>query len=109
MPGGLTDRFWTQRAREAWVIIWPEHLTNRAFLTGVDQNMLAGDYKTLTGQDLPVNPAPVPPSPKVITAPQITANQQLATIAHAWTKYAHAGMNGDVARALNTWLTAWGL
>lgn len=113
-PIGVTDKFWTQQVQEAWVVIWPEHLTNRSFLVGVDQNALAADYKDLTDQDLPVNPIPVPsptPAPTgiVITPAEQAANQQLATMAHAYLRYAHSGIAGQMTSALTTWLKAWGL
>lgn len=110
-PVSYTDRWWAHCAQEAWVIIWPEHLTNRSFLTGVDQTLLAKNYKILTGRDLPTAPTPAPtPVPTgTITTAQQAANANLATQAHAWLKYSHVGINGDLARVLNTWVNAWGL
>jgi hypothetical protein len=107
---GITDRFWTNQAREAWVVIWPEHLTNRAFLTGIDQAALASAYRAVTNQDLPVNPSPAPPVPPAsgLTAAQLAANQQLAAMAHAYLKYAHSGLNGQMADELKRWLAVWG-
>lgn len=106
-PIGTTNRFWAQQAQEAWVVVWPEHLTSRSFMIGVDQTFLAKDYRDLTGQDLPETPVPIPSGG--LTAPQTAANAQLAAVAHAWTRYPHSGTNADVARALKTWLIAWGL
>jgi hypothetical protein len=110
-PIGITDKFWTNQVQEAWVVIWPEHLTNRSFLTGIDQMALARNYKTLTGRDLPVNPTPVPaPSPiGAITAAQNSANMQLAIMAHAFIRYAHSGLSGEMADELAKWLSTWGL
>jgi hypothetical protein len=110
MTLGITDKFWTNQVQEAWVVIWPEHLTNRSFLIGVDQAALAKNYKILTGRDLPVNPAPTPsPAPGAITAAQNSANLQLAVVARAFNKYAHSGLNGQMSVALDQWLTVWGL
>ena len=93
-------------------MIWPEHLTNRSFLVGIDQTALANDYKLLTGGDLPVNPIPIPPAPvptNAITAAQNSANLQMAVMAHAFIRYAHSGLAGEMANELAKWLAAWGL
>lgn len=110
-PIGIADKFWAQQAQEAWVVIWPEHLTNRSFLVGIDQTALAGDYKILTGRDLPVSPIPTPaPIPtNAITASQNSANLQLAVMAHAFIRYAHSGLAGEMANELARWLATWGL
>lgn len=113
-PIGITDKFWAQQAQEAWVVIWPEHLANKSFLTGVDQTFLAADYKDLTGRDLPVSPIPLPtpgpaPAAAVVTSAELAANQQLATMAHAFIRYAHSGLAGQMADELSRWLGAWGL
>lgn len=110
-PIGITDKFWMQQAQEAWVVIWPEHLTNRSFLVGVDQTALADNYKILTGRDLPVSPIPTPvPTPtNAITAAQNLANLQMAAMAHAFIRYAHSGLAGEMANELAQWLAAWGL
>lgn len=39
---------------EAWVVVWPEHLSSRAFLEGVDVKALAADYQSITGRPLPL-------------------------------------------------------
>jgi hypothetical protein len=112
MPLALTDSFWAHQVQEAWVVIWPEHLTNVSFLTGVDQTMLAKDYKILTGSDLPVSPVPTPtpvPATGTITAAQQAANAALAAQAHPWLRYTHSGLNQNLATALNNWVNAWGL
>jgi hypothetical protein len=58
----LTQAFVDHQLDEAWVVIWPEHLTDRGFLTGVDLAKLAQVYTALTGKNFPaVTPAPVPP------------------------------------------------
>lgn len=108
-PIGITDRFWAQQVQEAWAVIWPEHLTNRSFLVGVDQVAFAADYRALTNRDLPILPVPSTPTPGVITAAQNSANLQLAVQAHAYLRYAHSGLNKQMADALTPWLSAWGL
>lgn len=111
-PIGITDKFWSQQVQEAWAVIWPEHLTNRSFLVGIDQTALANDYKLLTGGDLPVSPIPTPPAPiptNSITAAQNSANLQMAVMAHAFIRYAHSGLAGEMANELAKWLAAWGL
>ena len=107
-PMALTDSFWAHQVQEAWAVIWPEHLTNRSFLTGVDQSLLAQDYKILTGSDLPVMPTPSPAG-QTVTSTQLAANSALAVQAHPWLKYQHTGISGNLAQALNNWVKAWGL
>jgi hypothetical protein len=56
-----TDAFDASQVEEAWVVIWPEHLTSAAFLAGVNVEQLAADYLALTGSALDVpTPAPTP-------------------------------------------------
>ncbi len=105
-PIGITDNFWAQQVQEAWVVIWPEHFTNKSFLAGVDQTALALYYKALTGRALPI---PSPASAATVTAAQAAANQRLAVVAHSYLRYAHNGINQQVADALTQWVSAWGL
>lgn len=67
-----TDQFVAHQLEEAWVVIWPEHLTHPAFQAGIDLQQLAADYKALTGKDFPAPaPAPTPPpAPVPPPAPQ---------------------------------------
>lgn len=60
-----TRRFIDLQEDEAWVLIWPEHLSDRTFLEGVDVNALASAYQELTGDSFPLPdpPAPEPPAP----------------------------------------------
>jgi hypothetical protein len=62
----MTDAFIAHQLDEAWVVIWPEHLTSETFLAGVDLTAFAADYKALTGRDFP---AAVPPTPAPTPAP----------------------------------------
>jgi hypothetical protein len=57
----MTDGFISRQLEEVWVVIWPEHLTDKTFLEGVDLATLAADYEALTGRDFP---APVTPAPQ---------------------------------------------
>ena len=58
----FTDAFWGHQVEEAWVVVWPEMLTNPAFLVGVNLEQFAADYTAITGRPFPV-PAP-PPKPE---------------------------------------------
>jgi hypothetical protein len=83
----LTDSFWVHQAVEAWAVIWPEHLGTTQFLQGVELNLLAEDYKNLTGKNLPLptppapapTPTPVPPRP----SPQPPA-ELIAEVVRLW-------------------------
>ena len=64
----FTDSFWSHEAEEAWVVIWPEMLTDPDFLAGVDITTFAADYLAITGKAFPVvvptpTPVPTPPAP----------------------------------------------
>jgi hypothetical protein len=127
-PMGVTDAFWRHQTREAWVVIWPEHLGTAEFLAGVDQSALIADYAQVTGgkvlpvpppapkpvpppAPVPVPPAPVPvPALPVITAEQAAANTSLAALAHKWTRSAHV-LPGNTAmvKELSMWAQAWDL
>lgn len=62
----FTDAYWRRKVEEAWVVVWPEHLTHPAFLDGVDLAALAADYTALTGRPFP---AVVPPVPAPVPSP----------------------------------------
>lgn len=58
----MTDAFIEKQVEEVWVVIWPQHFKDSAFLEGVDIAGLADAYLTLTGDVLPVpDPDPTPP------------------------------------------------
>lgn len=130
-PMGVTDAFWRRQTREAWVVIWPEHLGTAEFLAGVDQSALIADYAQVTnGKVLPVpvppapkpvpvppvppapipGPVPVPPALPSITAEESAANTALAALAHKYIGSTRA-MPGNTAmqKELGFWLQAWGL
>lgn len=61
-PVDATDAFIRHQLEEAWVVIWPEHLSDRVFLDGVDLTSLAAAYEQLTGRPFPAAPPPAPPA-----------------------------------------------
>jgi hypothetical protein len=65
----FTDSYWRHEVEEAWVVIWPEHLTNPAFLAGVDLTAFAADYTAITGKPFPTVVPPVPTPTPVPTPP----------------------------------------
>lgn len=90
----FTDAFWLHQVDEAWVVIFPEHLGQAAFLEGVNVAQLAADYRALTGRDLPI---PAPPA---------EADKSLADAVRAWAAARHTGAAKKVATAITTWITA---
>ena len=68
---GFTDNFWNKQVEESWAVIWPEQFGTAEFQEGIDLNKLAADYKALTGSDLPVTPAPQPPTPEPTPSPDL--------------------------------------
>lgn len=71
----FTDSFWQHQVEEAWVVIWPEHLTSAAFLAGVDLSALAADYTVITGKPFPAVIPPQPkPNPTPTPAPAVDVN-----------------------------------
>ena len=60
-PQGCTDEFCARQLAEAWVVIWPEMLGTTEFCDGVNLELLAADYQSLTGRPFPtVEPDPTP-------------------------------------------------
>jgi hypothetical protein len=70
----FTDTFWAHEVEEVWVVIWPEMMTNPAFLAGVNLQQFATDYLAITGRPFPapVPPTPVPPTPPPSPTPPPT-------------------------------------
>lgn len=89
-----TDQFITRQVFERYVVIFPEHLGSRTFLTGVDLAKLAKDYEALTGR---VFPAPVPPA---------DPDKVLASKVRPWVTQPHTGSNRRAAQAVAAWLQA---
>lgn len=46
----LTDRYRIKGSQQILIPVWPEHLGTKAFLEGIDQEVLAQAYQTLTGR-----------------------------------------------------------
>jgi hypothetical protein len=106
---GTTDAFLRHQLGECWVVVFGEHMSNTAFLAGVDVAALAADYQTLTGRPFPVQPTPTPipsPAPSPDPAPVADVDVALAAAfrADGWVTRRHSGSNADVARAAATWL-----
>ena len=61
----FTQAFWNSGdVGTIWGVILPEHLKSKEFMAGMDMVGLAAAFKTLTGRDLPLPPAPVPYTPR---------------------------------------------
>lgn len=91
----FTDRFWSRKVEEVWVVIWPEHLQHPDFLEGIDLAAFAAAYEAITGRAFPVHvtptPAPVPtpppsptPAPDPVLAEAAVRAQQLADLMRPW-------------------------
>lgn len=84
----FTDKYWSRKVEECWVVIFPEHLEHPAFQDGVDLTALAADYEALTGKPFPAvvppSPAPVPtPPPSPTPAPDPRVAQAAALVHEA--------------------------
>lgn len=85
----FTDRYWSRKVEEAWVVIFPEHLEHPAFQEGVDLTALAADYTALTGKPFPAvvpTPTPVPsppPSPTPSPDPRLV---EALDLMNAWAR-----------------------
>lgn len=78
----FTDAFWRKEVEEAWVVIWPEHLTHPVFQAAIDLAAFAADYTAITGKPFP---AVVPPAPAPTPTPSpASADQALAAAARTW-------------------------
>jgi hypothetical protein len=83
----FTDAFWQREVEETWVVIWPEHLKNSAFLAGIDLKSFAADYTAITGKAFPavIPPQPTPPAPTPTPTPvPADADKALAASMHSW-------------------------
>jgi hypothetical protein len=89
----FTDAFWTHDTDEVWVVIWPEHLKDGAFLAGVDMHAFAAAWTQITGRAFPVD---VPPTPQPTPTPQPSPSAPTAA-------------DKALAAAFDTWRTATGV
>jgi hypothetical protein len=64
----MTPRFVGAQLSEAWAVVWPEHLTDKGFLAGVNLPAFASAYEAITGKPFPA-PVPPPPAPAVHQRP----------------------------------------
>jgi hypothetical protein len=96
----FSDKYWSRKVEEAWVVIFEEHLEHPAFQDGVDLEALAADYEALTGKKFPaVTPVPSPPpSPTPSPDPRLvqaaTLALQLNGLMQAWAIDNNVNTNG---------------
>lgn len=65
----MTEAFMHRQNQEAWIVIWPEHLTDDNLLNSMDLVELAKDYEDLTGRKFPAVVPPKPPAPTPVPVP----------------------------------------
>lgn len=87
----FTDRYWSRKVEEAWVVIFEEHLEHPAFQVGVDLAALAADYEALTGKKFPAvippQPAPAPsPPPSPTPSPVDPRLVEALDLMNAWAR-----------------------
>ncbi|MFD5814425.1 hypothetical protein [Streptomyces sp. NPDC127038] len=96
----FTDRYWSRKVEEVWVVIWPEHLAHPAFQEGIDLAAFAAAYEAITGRKFPVDitpePAPAPPpsptpSPAPAPDPRLV---QAAQLMGEWASDNHVSKKG---------------
>jgi hypothetical protein len=49
----FTDAFWSNQVTQAWVVIWPEHLGTKEFVTGMNIDTFEEDVTQITGTSFP--------------------------------------------------------
>lgn len=105
----FTDDFWgANRVGELWAAIWPEHLGSHAFLHGVDRAILAAAFKAITGQNLPLPPAPKPTPPPAGWQAKQAACDELNGVLGPWLRHHHTAGNATAAAAAMRWQQAMG-
>lgn len=90
----FTDAFWSHDTDEVWVVIWPEHLKDDAFLAGVNLDAFAAAYTQITNGKpfpavIPPQPTPQPPAPTPTPAPVPAVDTDVLAAHHslqAWAK-----------------------
>lgn len=101
----MTPEFRAHQLDEAWVTVWPWHLTR----PGVDPQALASVYFQLTGKTLvvPPSPAPVPapPAPAPTDGEVVTAadRELWSEDFQAWAHARHTHANHDAAMRAQRW------
>jgi hypothetical protein len=95
VPNDLEVITWAQRVKmtksfiqhqlcEAWLVIWPEHLTDSGFLQGVNLRAFAAAWESLTGQKFPADIPPTP-TPSSTGGIQIDLDAKRITYPADWT------------------------
>jgi hypothetical protein len=108
-----TARFLDRQLDEAWVVIWPEHVGDAAFLEGVHLADLAADYEALTGRPFPaaIGPDPAPPGPPGPAPRPVADDLDVAlwgAVRH-WAGRRHGSENKEAAAAVRKWAAGKGL
>lgn len=99
----MTREFVRRQRAEAYVVILPEHLTDRGFLDGWDLSEFAAAYEQITDRAFPV------PLPAPVVDEHEAADDALAAAVHDWAhRRTHRGATRTAAAALRTWLQATG-
>lgn len=91
----MTDAFMLHQETEAWVVIWPEHLTDSGFLQGVNLAALAADYEAMTGKKFPAVVPPTPPGPTPGPTPPKPNTTTLKNVAALWGFKPHEPANAS--------------
>ena len=98
----FTAAYLSSRVKELWAVIWPEHLTGRFFLDGMNMTQFAADYTAITGRPFPAVIPPAPsPTPGKYTADDL--DRALADHLDPWAAAHHIGANEKAVKAYMTW------
>lgn len=91
-----TMAFLKHQLSEVRVVIWPEHLTDQGFLTGVDLRALAAAYQSLTGRPFPAVVPPKPPTPPPAPSGSLVITATLGGQAWSGTLQPHASFDNNL-------------
>jgi len=98
----FTAAYLNSRVKELWAVIWPEHMTGKFFLDGMNMTQFAADYTAITGRPFPaVVPSPPPPAPGGFVADDL--DRALADHLDPWAALHHIGSNEKAVKAYMTW------
>jgi hypothetical protein len=76
------DGFWAHQVQECWLVIWPEQLSSREFMAGMNLAAFAADFTALTGKPFPAQVPPSPgPAPQPVPSPGPAPEDLLAELA----------------------------
>jgi hypothetical protein len=108
----FTPAYVRKGVEEMWVVIWPEHLSNKAFQVGISLTALAAAYTAITGRPFPaVSPTPTP-APTPTPTPDndlLAAVIKLWNELKAWATGRHSGANADAAKKIEQFAKDQGL